>query len=287
MKNENIMVAVSGGRTSGMMALEMYNSVKYKDCNMVFVFANTGLERIETIEFLKEINKRLDNKLVLIEGKYSPVYGNGASYTVKNFDNLNMRGTPLFNSILKKNAYSKQGVFSYANPYCSDMTKTRPMNAFARDYFEGKKFIKAIGYRKEDMPRRITYAEIKEVSNKVIFPMLTDYDFPISVIDVENFYKKAGFSLKLNSRFGNCKLCVKRSNENNAEILSIDKSAGNFFIGKEKLFKDQFFREQKTIKDLIIMSENLQVETLFGRKNEMFIYDDSGGCTCGNIYNED
>ena len=54
---KNILVTVSGGRSSAMMARHIQTNDKYKNCNKIYVFANTGMERIETINFLKNIEK--------------------------------------------------------------------------------------------------------------------------------------------------------------------------------------------------------------------------------------
>jgi 3'-phosphoadenosine 5'-phosphosulfate sulfotransferase (PAPS reductase)/FAD synthetase len=56
MTYKGLMIAVSGGRSSAMMARHIQISEKYKDLEKLYVFANTGMERPETIEFLQKRN---------------------------------------------------------------------------------------------------------------------------------------------------------------------------------------------------------------------------------------
>lgn len=50
---KNLLINVSGGRSSAMMARHIQTSEKYKDYQKLYVFCNTGLERPETIQLLK------------------------------------------------------------------------------------------------------------------------------------------------------------------------------------------------------------------------------------------
>jgi len=75
MQNKNLLVTVSGGRSSAMMARHIQTHEKYKDFEKLYVFCNTGMETKETIDFLKNIEKFWDLPLVKIEGLYSDITG--------------------------------------------------------------------------------------------------------------------------------------------------------------------------------------------------------------------
>ena len=72
------------------------------------------------------------------------------------------------------------------------------------------KYIKAIGYRKEDMPKRVTLYELSQ-DKKRIAPLLTDFDQPISQRDLNVFFDNEQFKLGIHSKLGNCELCWKKS----------------------------------------------------------------------------
>jgi hypothetical protein len=98
-------------------------------------------------------------------------------------------------------------------PYCSENLKTTPAKKLCDDIFGVNNYKIAIGFRKEDMPKRISWAEIKEHKQK-IYPLLTDFYTPISQIDLNNYWQKESFKLELHGKFGNCELCWKKSDNN-------------------------------------------------------------------------
>jgi len=87
------MITVSGGRSSAIMARHIQTNEKYSEYNKVFVFCNTGMERPETINFLKNIEKYWKIPLIKIEGVYSNNLGTGIKYKKVEWDNLDMNGT--------------------------------------------------------------------------------------------------------------------------------------------------------------------------------------------------
>lgn len=88
---KNLLVTVSGGRSSAMMAYHIHTSPKYKDYEKAYVFANTGMERPETIDFLNKIEFDWGIPLILIEGTYSNVMGVGVGYKIVDWDTLDMK----------------------------------------------------------------------------------------------------------------------------------------------------------------------------------------------------
>ena len=52
MKDKLLVCTFSGGRTSAFMGKLLQEMPKYKDYQKVYIFANTGKEKEETLEFL-------------------------------------------------------------------------------------------------------------------------------------------------------------------------------------------------------------------------------------------
>ena len=104
----NLLVTVSGGRSSARMARHIQTHPKYADYNKAFVFCNTGMERPETIDFLKNIVKYWEIPLTIIEGVYSTEKGVGVDYKVVDFETIDMQAQTFANMIDHKN----KGVFS-------------------------------------------------------------------------------------------------------------------------------------------------------------------------------
>jgi cellobiose-specific phosphotransferase system component IIB len=261
---KNIMVTVSGGRSSAMMARHIQISEKYKDYNKVFVFANTGMERYETIQFLKDIEKHWKLPLIKIEGVYSDVMGVGVSYKTVEWDELNMNAQPFSDAIMHKNKGEFDGLPNQEAPYCSDIMKTIPCKKLADSIFGVNNYVKAIGFRKEDMPKRITFAEIKE-DKKRIFPLLTDFEMPIGQIELNKWWEAQPFKLGIHGKFGNCELCWKKSDSNLIDVIRYGTRFVEWWDKHEKKYANTSFRGRKSINDLVKMaSSNFTPEIDFG-----------------------
>ena len=207
-----LMIGVSGGRSSAMMARHIQTSSLYNGFEKLFVFCNTGQEKPETINFLKDMVKHWKLPLYLIEGVYSQKKGVGVRHKLVDFDSLDMESKVFSQMITQLNKNKWTGVPNQATPYCSDYLKTRVSHSFAKTIFGTPKYKKAIGYRIEDVPKRITFAELNE-DNVRIAPLLTDFNEPIGNIYLNDFFKKQPFKLGIHSKFGNCELCWKKSEE--------------------------------------------------------------------------
>ena len=266
------MVAVSGGRSSAMMARHIQTSDKYKDFEKVFVFANTGMERHETIQFLKDIEKHWELPLVKIEGVYSNVMGVGVNYKIVEWDNLDMDAKTFSECIMHTTKGKFDGLPNQEAPYCSERMKTMPCKKLCDNIFGVNNYIKAIGFRKEDMPKRITFAEIKE-DKKRIFPLLTDFEMPIGQIELNKWWEEQPFKLGIHGKFGNCELCWKKSNSNLIDNIRYGTRFIDWWDEHEKKHGNTSFRGNKSINDLVKMAKsNFTPEIDFG-------YDDYN-CVC-------
>lgn len=252
-KQYNLMVTVSGGRSSAMMARHIQTSQSYKHFKKIFVFANTGQERIETINFLKNMVKYWGIELYLIEGVYSNVMGVGIKYKIVDFDTLNMSSGPFEGAIMHKNKGIFDGVPNQEAPYCSETLKTIPCKKLCDDIFGVNNYIKVIGFRKEDMPKRITFAQIK-ADNKRIFPLLTDFQSVIGNIELNNWWQNQPFKLQIHGELGNCELCWKKSKITLVKNLRHGARSVKWWQSMESKYGNTSFRERNSIDDLVRLS---------------------------------
>ncbi len=250
----NLMVTVSGGRSSAMMARHIQTSEKYKDFNKVYVFCNTGMEREETINFLKNIEKHWKIPLIKIEGVYSKNLGTGVSYKIVDWHELDMNAKTFSNANMHKSKGEFKGMPNSAAPYCSDMLKTQPAKKLCDKIFGVNNYVKAIGFRSEDMPKRITFAEIKE-DKKRIFPLLTDFELPISQLDLNKYWNKQPFKLELHGKFGNCELCWKKSDNNLIDNIIYGTRFIEWYQKEEKKYNNTSFRNHKSIDDFVKLAQ--------------------------------
>lgn len=266
-KDKNLMVTISGGRSSATMARYIQTSEKYKDYEKVYVFANTGQERKETIDFLKNIVNKWDIPLVMIEGVYSHTMNVGVSYKIVDFETLSMDSTPFEGAIMHKNKGEFNGVPHSEAPYCSQMLKTLPCKKLCDDVFGVNNYQKAIGMRKEDMPKRITWKEIEEDKTR-IFPLLTDFETPVDNPFLNQWWNKQSFKLMIHNKFGNCELCWKKSDNNLIDAIRFGVSSETWWFKMEQKYGNTAFRNRKSIIDLVKMaSMPYTPEIDFGQEN--------------------
>ncbi len=247
------MITVSGGRSSAMMARHIQTSPKYQNYEKLYVFCNTGMERPATIDFLKNIEKYWGIDIVKIEGQYSTEMGVGVGYKIVNWEQLNMTAEPFLGAIRHKNKGIFTGLPSQGAPYCSEMLKTLPAKKLGVDVF-GKKYKTAIGYRKEDVPKRISPEQIRIEKNK-IFPLLTDFRKPIDKIELSYWWEKQGFQLGIHSNLGNCELCWKKSKKNIIKDIRYGTRFIDWYAEREKEYDNTSFRKNLSIRDMVAMAK--------------------------------
>lgn len=270
--SKNLMVTVSGGRSSAMMARHIQQSELYTDYNKVYVFANTGQERYETIAFLSNIVNIWGIPLNIVEAVGSNVMGVGVSYQLVDFGTLNMDSKPFADVVMHKNKGTFDGLPNQASPYCSESLKTIPCKKFCDTIFGVNNYVKALGYRKEDMPRRITFAEAKE-DKKRIFPLLTDFAMPINNLDLNRWWDMQPFQLGIHGQYGNCELCWKKPTKTLIANLRYGSRSVEWWRTMEKQYGNTAFRDNKSINDLVRLSQ-------LPYTPEFEFNDFSDGCVC-------
>lgn len=196
-----LLVSFSGGRTSAFMAhwLKQNKSDVY---DMVFVFANTGLERFETLQFVQKCNYEFELDVKFIEASINPEKGVGTTYhlhqSILTLSSVGDHNTP-FEQMIKK-----YGLPNPSFPHCTRELKTVPIYKFGKDYFGTSDFYQAIGIRIDEIDR----VSKDRVKKKLIYPLVSD--IPTTKHEVDLFWRKQKFDLELNGYEGNCSLCWKK-----------------------------------------------------------------------------
>lgn len=268
---ENLLISVSGGRSSALMAYHINTSPKYSDYNKLFVFANTGMERFETIEFLWNIKTKWGIDLRLIECVSNLEKNKGVGYKEVTFDTLSYDAEPFNQAIIHANKGIYSGLPHSEAPYCSTKMKKDPINKFASVFFGTNRFITALGYRFEDMPNRITFAELKH-DKTIIAPLLTDFTLPLSQKDVLAFFSANDFDLAIPSQLGNCELCWKKSDKRLRQGINYGTRFVDWWLNKENQYGNTSFRGNRSIADFLNPTNQMEID--FGEK------DDTIDCLC-------
>jgi hypothetical protein len=189
--------------------------------------------------------------------------GVGVSYKIVDYSNLNMTGKPFEEAIMHMNKGSFEGLPNQEAPYCSGRLKTIPCQKLSNDMFGNGNYLTAIGFRKEDMPKRITWAEVKANQSR-IFPLLTDFTYPQGLHELSSFWKNQTFKLGILSQFGNCELCWKKSKNNVIESIRYGTRFIEWWQRMEEKYGNTSFRGRMSINDYVqLASQEFTLEIDF------------------------
>ena len=216
---KNLLVSFSGGETSAFMAQWLnkhYEEFGYE--NIVFVFANTGLENEETLEFVERCDKHFKLNIQWVEADVIHEYKKGTKYTRTDFDNASRNGEPFEQMI------SKYGIPNQANPQCTRELKGAPIMAFGKVWFNGEKYHTAIGIRKDEIDRM--NADAKKLG--FVYPLIQSDMIPASKPMVNLYWRSMPFRLELKGYQGNCKTCWKKSDKKLYQIAKENPQAFDF-----------------------------------------------------------
>ena len=265
---KNLLVSFSGGETSAFMAQWLKNNYKnYGYENIVFVFANTGLENEETLEFVENCDVKFGLKIHWVEALVWHNERKGTGYTITDYVHAKRKGEP-FEQVIKK-----YGIPNQVNPMCTRDLKQAPINSFAKVWFNGEKYHTAIGIRNDEVDRMNDKAE----KIGLIYPLIKRDMIPTTKPMINFYWKNMPFRLNLKGYQGNCTTCWKKSFKKLYQIAKenpkafdfmdrMEQEYGNYippqriekFIaeGKEVPTNIKFFRNHTSAKQILEESKN-------------------------------
>jgi len=199
---KNLLITFSGGRTSAFMAVLLNELPKYKNWKKLFLFANTGKEMPETLDFVNRCSKEFHIDIEWLEAWVKDGKGNGTDYKIVSYENASRNGEPF------KDVIDKYGLPSKLWRHCTRELKDKPIHKYAKEYFDGE-YVTALGIRADEKHR---------VSNKKnhIYPLA---DMNIGERFIREWWEKQSFDLRLKDYEGNCDLCFLKSKRKKLTLL--------------------------------------------------------------------
>lgn len=217
------LISFSGGRTSGLMLrriLDAHGGRLPDDVHAVF--ANTGKEREETLDFVHAIETRWNVPVHWVEYDGRDVVMPVARTMVDGVVRIPhmevthataaRKGEP-FTRLISERKYLPNAV----QRFCTEILKVRAMKRWmlARGHEE---WTTAVGLRADEMRRvtRITSPEAERERETVTVPLARA---GIVVADVFAFWRSQPFDLALQSYEGNCDLCFLKGRRRRERIM--------------------------------------------------------------------
>jgi hypothetical protein len=237
---EQLLVSISGGRSSAMMAYLLETEERYSQYEKFYVFANTGKEIPETIHFLRGVARDLEINIHLIEGHVYYGERKSSGYVLSDWSLLDMDGKPF------EKMSAKYGMCGIGAPHCTRELKVNPIQAWMRDNLKkGTDTTRALGMRFDEESR------LKE-DLSYIYPLA---DYKVCEQDVYDFFEDHRFDkfrLAIEKWEGNCDFCFKKS-WSNLKKMALKYPNRLLWCDdmQEKYPEFQIYRGNKTPRDLI------------------------------------
>lgn len=194
---KRLFVSFSGGKSSAYMAARLKNEYQHL-YEMVFVIANTGQEREETLIFADLCDSYFGLNLVWVEAVTHHGERIGCTHKVVNFSTASRKGEP-FEEVIQK-----YGIPNKAYPHCTRELKLNPMRSYIAS-LGWDTYLTAVGIR-TDEPQRVR-EDAQQAG--IIYPMVNM--FPISKPLINDWWENQPFNLALQEHQGNCSWCWKKS----------------------------------------------------------------------------
>jgi len=265
-----LFISFSGGKSSALMAHQIKTQYSYKFEETVCIFANTGQEHENTLEFVRECDIEFNLNVVWVEAVVDPRPRKGTRHRVVDFETAH-RGTEIFEAVI-----AKYGISNKYWPHCSRELKERPMYSYLESLgWKYGDYLVAIGIRNDERKRttkEFTLEErkgLKPIKNykrvthktdgmgrQLWYPLVENY---VEKQDVHEFWSRQRFNLSLPEHYGNCLTCWKKSDRKLQTVNMENPQMFDFFRRMEKLHADSgagnesrvFFRQKRSVDELL------------------------------------
>ncbi len=198
---KKLLVSFSGGRTSAYMLWIIWMTWR-GEYDIIVVFANTGKEAEETLQFVHRIEIEWDIPIIWVEAVPASEKGWSVTFKVVSFETASRKGEP-FEAMI-----SKLGIPTTGVPFCSDQLKGKAIKAVAKALkwpISGhNKYYTAIGIRSDEVDRMNEHFR----SKRILYPLIGP--FPTTKQMIIDWWAAQPFDLTVEPGEGNCDGCWKK-----------------------------------------------------------------------------
>jgi len=226
-------MSFSGGRSSALaMRILTLNGVPE---NMIIVFANTGKERNETLDFIHECQTQWNLPIVWIEGTFG-------SYDLEKETMVSSIGFRVVNYETAKRWNDKDTPFERMIDWINCGIVPNRMSRFCTKYlklFPMQRYIESLGIEDYDTVMGIRYDEPQRVVKHpdAILPLVAA---KITQKSVREWWAKQPFDLQLKDYEGNCDLCHLKSLRKRLTVIREHPEFAEWWSEMEKRTASEF-----------------------------------------------
>tara|TARA_R110001606_G_scaffold139670_1_gene278194 strand:- start:1077 stop:1904 length:828 start_codon:yes stop_codon:yes gene_type:complete len=259
--DKKTLISVSGGRTSGFMLHKILEDNNGLPENAKVVFANTGREMPETLDFVNEISSKWNVNITWLEYVRKE---NKVGFEVVNHNSASRNGLPLATLFESRN-YLPNAV----QRFCTQETKVLTIKRFLVS-IGWKNWINTVGIR-GDEAHRVKISTDKRWQNW--YPL---HDAKITQKDVLDFWNNQSFDLKVMKGAGNCDGCFLKSEATLSAMFRNEPERMQWWIEQEKKIKSTMHKS-RSYQEIANFVEN-QGDFIFNDE-EFLCQKDDGECS--------
>ncbi len=185
--------------------------------SIVTVFANTGQEREETLDFVDKCDKHFGLNVVWLEAVVHNGARKGTTHSITSYIKAERKGKP-FEDVIRK-----YGIPNQAFPHCTRELKIAPINSYVKSLgWKTGTFHMAVGIRADEFDRMSVGATLKGI----VYPLIQWA--PTTKPEVNAWWKSQPFRLPLKGYQGNCSWCWKKSMRKHLTLIDEAPEIYNF-----------------------------------------------------------
>lgn len=250
-------ISFSGGRTSAYMLwlfLDCYDGLLPD--HLKVIFANTGKEMLETLDFVNECSKQWNVDITWLE---CDARKGGESekkfvYDTKivSYETASRNGEP-FEKLIKARNYLPNPVARFCTQELKVLRIRDHMHTLYPKIKNHVQWSNIVGIR-YDEPRRA-------IARRKVGDLIPLYDAKITKKEVCDFWNRQSFDLQLENdngvaHLGNCDLCFLKGVTKKASIVRDDKSKADWWIKQEKQTNAFFRNDQPSYTQLLNFADD-------------------------------
>lgn len=237
--DETVMISFSGGRSSGYMLHQILQAMGGQQPNVHILFANTGKEMPETLDFVRDCEVNFGCRITWLEYRFD-FDKRKSGFVVVDHATASRDGEP-FAQLIR----AKKMLPNVAHRFCTEELKIKTMTRYMRTIGH-QDYLNVIGLR-ADEPRRIAKMRAKNERDDLRQSCAPMNDARATKADVFRFWKSMPFDLRLDNQngttpMGNCDMCFMKGVGKLSSIARDFPEKAEWWIGQEDQVGATFYK---------------------------------------------
>jgi len=279
--DEPAVISLSGGRTSGYMLYKILEAHGGLPDHIKVVFANTGKEMPETLDFVRDMQENWGVPITWVEARVRPgregenkfIY----STVVVDYESASRDGRPFEELII-----ARQYLPNPIAKFCSYELKVRRIRDYIRSAYFVRDWVQVLGIRADEPRRAQKLIDRRDEGNDIYCPLYSD---GITKEKVGEFWTGHHFDLQLPNNagvtdWGNCDLCFLKGYGKKLSIIRERPDLADWWVKQEQRYTDSANRGAVF---RIKQPTYMQMKVIASDQYRLFEFEDETiPCFCGD-----